>query len=178
MLLLWMACGPASPTGEVGWAVDYATVSVDLGSIEGQHVWVFYSDAWGRDRDAGYHECSLLQSVSGEETTDTWEGCEGCIATYEVVVEDLTHDCSDRLVSDPAYTGVLGFAIGEVPDDLVDDAPYEDALGWYIAYETGRVIPQGYAWAEGVEYGREVQDGWVDDQVYTLWPAYAWELGE
>ncbi len=175
-MMLLLACAP-EPGGDVTWAVDYATVRVDRGSLDGQHVWAFFSEGWEKKRDEAYHSCSLLQSVEGQEI-DAWDGCEGCIAMYEVQLEDLEHDCENRLVADPSYTGVLAFGIGEVASELEGDAPYEGALGWYLAYATGEAIVQGYAWAEGLEFDREVQDGWVDDQVYTLWPAYAWDLSE
>jgi hypothetical protein len=177
MLFVILGCAEPTPTGTASWAVDYATVSVDRGALEGQHVWVFYGDGWQKNQDEGWHECSILQSVTGQET-DPWDGCEGCLAMYEVELEDLQHDCTERLVSDPAYTGILGFGIGEVSSELEGDQPYDGALGWYIAYETGDLLVQGYAWAEGLEFGREVEEGWVDEQVYTLWPAYAWDLGE
>jgi len=176
VILLLLSCSEQGPDGAIRWAVNYATVSVDQGTLSGHHVWAFYADGWERDYDEAFHRCSLVQSVIGEET-EPWAGCQGCIAMYEVQLQDLEHDCTDRVVSDPAYEGVLAFGIGDIDRDIAGEEPYEQSLGWYLAYEADQALDHGYAWAEGLEFDRPIQEGWVDGQVYTLWPAYAWDLG-
>lgn len=175
MLTLLLACA-AKPSDTAAWAVNYATVTPDAFGLSGHHVWVFFSDGWDRKRGSDYHVCTLLQAVEGS-TIDDAEGCAGCVATYEVATEDLEHDCDDELVSDASYRGLELFSVGDVGDDLAADDPYPgDSLGWSISYDGIHVESHGWAYAEGHDWGGDVEDGWVEGSVYTLWPGYAWDL--
>lgn len=175
MLLLLVACAQ-KPGADVAWAVNYATVTPDSAGLTGHHVWAFFSDGWEKKRDPAYHVCTLLQSIEGVEV-DAYEGCEDCLVMYEVAVEDVEHDCDDSLVSDASYRGIEAFGIGAVGDDLADDDPFPgDTLGWTLSYDGNVATSHGWAYAEGHGWGGEVHEGWVEDEVHTLWPGYAWEL--
>ncbi len=177
--LLLMACNP-KPGGDVAWATNYATVTPSAFGLEGVHVWSFYSEGWDADHDPAYHLCSLLQRLEGEESDLSLEGCSDCESVYELRLDELEHDCEGDLedrIDEPAYEGITAFALGPVPADLSEDDPYPgSSLGWYLSYDDEIALPQGWAWAEGLEYEREVEEGWTTDQSYTLWPAYAWDL--
>lgn len=177
MLFLLLGCAP-DPGGDVVWAVNYATVTVDAFGIEGQHVWAFYSDGWERSHDEAYHACSMLQTLTGD-AIDPIDGCTDCEATYTVETVDLESDCPGTVGAEPAFGGVAAIGIGSVAGDLADDDPHPgDSLGWYLSFDGVAAESHGWAYADDLDYGRDVDDGWVNGQTYTLWPAYAWDLGE
>ncbi|HJN73756.1 MAG TPA: hypothetical protein QGF58_07475 [Myxococcota bacterium] len=175
MFSLLLACAPG-PGGDVAWAVNYATVTPEPFGVTGHHVWAFFAEGWDDKREPAYHVCTLLQSIEGSEV-DAYDDCVGCIAMYEVVLEDIEHDCDAGLVSDASYRGLEAIGVGDVGEELADDDPHPgDSLGWSLSYDGQNAEAHGWAFAEGHGWGGEVEDGWVDDAVYTLWPGYAWDL--
>jgi len=171
MLFLLVACN-SKASGDAAWAVNYATVTPDAFGVSGHHVWVFFQDGWERKRTEDYHLCTLLQTVEGS-LIDDLDGCEECVATYEIALTDVEHDCDDELVSSASYRGIEAFGVG---DSAGDDAPYASAYQWSLSYDGEALESHGWAFDEAEDWGSATTDGWEEDGTYTLWPAYAWDL--
>lgn len=178
MLVLLLACVSPTGNGPIAWAVNYATVTPTDQGLSGVHMWVFYGEGWGDDRDPDWHVCSLMQQLEATPSDTALEGCVSCAQTYRVTLTEQEHDCDPFEVEDPGLTALPWMAIGSMPTELASDDPYPGkALGWYLGFDGETAVPHGYAYAEDLDHGRALQQpGWAAGQVYSLWPAYAWDM--
>ena len=168
--------GCKNTDGPVAWALDYATVTPQGGSLDGVHVWEFFSEGWEKKQDAEYYQCAVVQAVTGSSASIP-DGCERCTAYYSIALAEESTDCDGSLTSDPALIGLRGFGIGRVDEDFQADDPYpDDSLGWFISFDGISAEFHGFAFPEAVERDGDFLPGWIDGQTYTLWPAYAWSL--
>ena len=160
------------------WALQHGTVTVSDGTFEGYQIWEFYNARWDRTRNEKDHLCSRVQEITGAISTEVPLGCLGCVATYQIVIDEVETDCEGPEADDDSYGGVATYALGEVNAALSDDDPYPgESLGWYVAWAGGDLNPMGYAGNQALDQGLEpALDGWSAGAAYTLWPAYVWEL--
>jgi len=176
LIPLFIFVGCKKTDGPIAWALDYATVTPQSGELDGVHVWEFFSEGWEKKQDPEYFQCAVVQSVAGSGDSVP-QGCERCTAYYSVALAEQSTDCDGSLTSDPALIGLRGFGIGSVDGAFSGDDPYPgDSLGWFISFDGVSAEFHGFAFAEALERGEDVLPGWIDGQVYTLWPAYTWSL--
>lgn len=165
--------GEASPF----WAVQHGSLELSNDGFEGYQVWELFSKQWRKDGEEKYHLCVVVQRIEGS-LSSTEEGCEGCLGSYTVEVEQLETDCPDGMVDSTSFGGPRAMAVGRVPPSLsdLDPAPGR-SMGWYTRWEPGPVEPMGFVIPEGSGSANDqgVQ-GWVPGERYELEPAYAWEL--
>lgn len=164
--------------GPTAWALNYATVTPDTSTsaVDGVHVWEFFAEGWEKKQEPEYYQCAVVQSLSGESGVVP-QDCTGCQYYYSISLEEQDSDCEVSLSSDPALTGLRGFGVGQVPSEFSEDDPYPgQSLGWYLSFDDRSASFHGFVFAEGLERGEPTMPGWTGDQIYTLWPAYAWSL--
>ncbi len=175
LLILAIACA----SEEAVYAVQHLSVIPSASGLTGTQTWEFFGAGWAEDRSAEHHRCARAQTVTGTLTVPL-TGCEGCVASYTIEVAELETDCEGELATSRSYSQVLlNFGVGDVPDDLADIDPYPGrAIGGYLSYDAGTTVePYGWAYDEALDWSGELgAGGWVPDQTYTLWPAYAWDL--
>jgi hypothetical protein len=147
--------------------------------LVGTQTWEFFNADWAKSRDADDFVCARVEELTGEVISPP-DGCDGCVAAYSLSATELDGDCNAPLDTDPSYTGgvsILG--VGDVSADIesLDRWPGR-SLGWYISEDHGETLtPYGFAWDEALDWQGDLgTPGWVNDQTYTLWPAYAWDL--
>lgn len=175
MMWMWLfACGSDEPA----WAVNHASVLPDATGLSGTQTWEFFAEGWKGGHAEDAFVCARAQSWVGEVVASP-EGCNGCLAAYQVEVSEIETDCPEPYASDAAYAGPLTMGIGDAPAEFSTDNPFpDDAMGWYTSYETGAVQAFGFAWDEALDYGESASGpGWRVGTIYTLWPAVAWDLG-
>lgn len=173
--LMLAGCG----SDEAAWAVHHAALTPSATGITGSQTWEFFDEGWAEDPDGTHFVCARAMTVTGAVVTAP-VGCEGCVAAYELVAEELDSDCPAPLDTDTAYSlGVTMFGIGDADRDLsVLDRYPGRSLGWYISRDAGETMEAyGFAWDEALDWSGDLgAPGWATGQSYTLWPAYAWDL--
>jgi len=170
--LIATGCGDqgASPF----WAFQHASVQEIDGVLTGYQVWEFYGKRWQRKQKEKHHICALVQSVSG--TPDTLADCPDCETVFAVDLSVVETDC-DGAINPVDFEGVTHFGFGLAPSDLSEANPYPAAsMGWYLSWDGDTSDVQGFAWNVLAEESEDFQTGWVDDQEFILWSAYAWQL--
>lgn len=185
---LLVGCKPA-PDLEAAprWGLVWAEVTPGNTGFEsradGQYtnflVWEFYADGWERKHEDSYYKCEVVQDIQGTPLACPGSA-PGCVAAYtlEATLNDPYTTCDPGLAADPSYAGPARIAIGEVPADLQEEAPYGDwTMGWYVAFDTPEVEAHGYAYAKVLESNTPpLAKGWLPGETFVLWPAYVWEL--
>lgn len=173
MLLLLFACA----SDEVVWAVNHASVVPTESGITGTQTWEFFTKKWGKNHSETAFICARAQELTGTLSTST-KGCEGCLAAYSLTIQEIESDCEADLATDPAYATMLAFGVGDVPADYAEDDPHPgQSMGWYVSFDGSLLEPMGFVWDEAFDYaGEPGAPGWQNDQVYTFWPAAAWDL--
>jgi hypothetical protein len=100
---------------------------------------------------------------------------------YEIVAAPLDSDCSESLAANPTYSeSITVLGIGSVSADLAPLDRYPDqSMGWYASLDSGATLADyGFAYDAALDYdGTLGAPGWSDGGTYTLWPAFAWDLG-
>lgn len=163
-------------TNEVAWGVNHASVLPNSTGFSGTQTWEFFSDEWTpAHRDRGFI-CARVQTLTG--VVAAAPTCASCDHIYTVTVDELDSDCKGDLPDDPSFATPAAIGIGDVPGELVDDAPHPDrSLGWYFSTDGKDLKSFGWAWDEALDYdGDPGPPGFVADRPYTLWPASAWQL--
>ena len=179
LLLFAVACGP-DPDLEAApaWALNWAEVTPSESGLAGFQVWQFYVEGWEEKHEDDFFKCDINQQLEGSITSCPQAGIPNCYAAYELTLSAWESDCPEGLAADSGFDGPPWMAIGALPLELEEDAPYDDGvLGWYIGYDDGTVLAHGYASAKVIEDGGQPAGvGWLNDELYVLWPAYVWEL--
>ena len=171
-----VACGGSDPA----WAVHHLTVQPSANGLTGTQVWEFFDSSWGRSHDSGAYLCAIAQDVVGAVVAPP-EGCADCVVAYEIVATPLDSDCSEALAANPTYSeSITVLGIGSVSADLAPLDRYPDtSMGWYTSLDAGATLADyGFAYDAALDYdGTLGAPGWSDGGTYTLWPAFAWDLG-
>ncbi len=173
VLLAASGCASDEPV----WAVHHASFIPTETGLGGTQTWEFFTEEWARSGDPDAFSCARAQLVTGAVVAAP-QGCDGCVASYELTVSELESDCADPLGTDPAYATPRAVGIGEVPADAEDLDPYPGrSLGWYVSVDGQELEFYGFAYDEALDWSGEIgAPGWTSGQAYTLWPAYAWDL--
>jgi hypothetical protein len=175
LLLLALACASDEPA----YAVQHLSVVPTASGLTGTQTWEFFDAGWAEDRGAGHFLCARSQTVSAELTAAP-EGCTGCLAAYLLTVAELETTCDGDISTSRSYSDVLvHLGVGEVPEQLLEADPWPGrSFGWYLSYDAGVTVePYGWAYDEALDHDGELGPaGWVVGEVYTLWPAFAWDL--
>lgn len=180
ILALLGGCKPApdldaSPT----WAIDWASVTPTDGGLTGYQVWEFFVDGWEYKHEEDYYKCQIVQDLVGRGMACPGSVI-GCVAGYELdtTVNREQTTCDATLTTNTTYSGPTRMAIGDLPSEIEADAPYDNwTLGWYVTFDDPSLASHGYAYAQDLESGQRPEtQGWVANETYILWPAYAWEL--
>jgi hypothetical protein len=192
--LLAGGCGGPDLDADPSWAINWAQVTPTASGLEGYQMWELFVDGWEKDHDQAYFKCWIARSLDGRVVASP-EGCPGCMAAYKLDFTDYiagdaagggpsTAPCDATLQADPRFAGPPQYAVGALSETIAADAPYEnETLGWYVGWDQTGVESFGYAYAAGLECTDAATcdyavlgPGWVSDQTYVFWPAYAWEL--
>ena len=176
-LLLVSACASDTPA----WAVDVLSAVPTSTGITGTQTWHFFTERWGKAKEDDAFVCARVQTFTGEVTSPAaYEGCASCLFSYALTFTEFDSDCDEALATDAAYVLPETLAIGDVPEDLVDLDPHPGrSLGWYAVFEGVQLEPYGFAWDDALDWGGDPgPPGWNEGGVYTLSPAYAWELAD
>lgn len=185
ILALLAACGPkpdldAAPS----WALNWAEVVPTESALTGYQVWQLFVDGWDEKHEDDYFKCSVIQDLAGSVTSCPQTGVPTCYAAYTIDLslsaEQGTEACPEGLTQDGGWDGPPTMALGALPAELEDDAPYDDyVIGWYIGYDDQTWLAHGYAYPKVLEEdppGEPAGLGWLNDETYIFWPAYVWEL--
>lgn len=170
-----LACSTETPV----WAVHHASLEPTATGATGTQTWEMFTAEWAKNGKADEFLCARAQLVTGAVITAP-EGCTGCVAAYDLAFSELESDCAAPLDTDAAFATPVSIGIGDLPAELEDLDPWPGrSLGWYISVDGVTMSPYGFAYAEGLDWeGALGAPGWVAGQLYTLWPAYAWDLRE
>lgn len=173
LLLLLTACA----SDEISWALNSATLQPDSTGIVGTHVWSFFPERWERKQDEDQRQCFMVQDLTGDVIAEL-EGCRQCQAMYAVSLSPVESDCPDSITSNPSYTGLVAFGVGEIHPDIAHLDPFPgDSLGWYLSFDGEIAMAQGFVYPQALDQGEEPRVlGWSVDGLYTFSPAYAWDL--
>lgn len=177
LLLLALACKPDAGD-PAAWALTYASVEPSATALAGLQVWNLYAVRWDRKQNDRYYLCRVVQEIEGD-VLPPLEGCETCRASYSVEITATELDgCTEDQVADLVLDGVRAYGIGALPADLQPDIPYPTVeLGWYLSFDAEVAEPMGYAYPQALDQGDPTApSGWQSGEVYSLTPAYAWEL--
>ncbi len=177
LLTLLLACGSDAPV----WALNTMSVVPTSTGLSGTQTWTFYSGRWGKSKGDDAFVCARAQTYTGVVTSPVlYEGCADCLFAYELTYAELGSDCDEDLAADPAYRLPEVIAVGAVDDSIADlDPQGGESMGWYAQIEAGAVVPYGFAWDDALDWGGYPgPPGWNEGQVYTLWPAFAWDLAD
>jgi hypothetical protein len=175
LLLLALACASDDPA----YAVHVLSVVPTATGLTGTQSWEFFDGGWSEDRDDSHFLCTRAQTVEGALIAPP-AGCTSCLAAYALVVTELETDCTGDVGTSRSYSDALvHIGVGEVPAQLEEADPWPGrSFGWYLSYDQGATV-EAYGWAydEALDYeGALGPAGWVPGEVYTLWPAFAWDL--
>ena len=170
LLPLLTACGGQGDAPF--WGFQHVSLTVSGDALSGYQIWEMYGERWERKQKEKFHVCSVVQTLTGSSADAELDGCLSCEAVYDVELEFLESDCDDGISQRADLAGMTRFGIGALPADLDEESPYPGAaLGWYQSWDDTTATVHGYAWQD-----LEPTDPIWGDGVFTLWPAYAWQL--
>lgn len=172
MVFLALACSPTAPA----WAINHASIVPDATGFAGTQTWEFFSSEWSPEAgDRGYL-CARVQRLTG--VLAAAPACDACDKIYSVTVEEIDGDCSGEVAEEKGYATPVAMGVGEVADELREDAPHRGrSMGWYFSTDGEEISAFGWAWDEALDRGDDAgPPGLVADRAYTLWPANAWQL--
>ncbi len=169
MALLLLGCA-----GEAAWVVQHGSIVPGESGMEGTQTWEFFDASWSPDAgDQGYL-CARSQTVVGTLSGST--ACPSCRAVWALQVEELGTDCPDDLAQSEDFGGPALYALGDVAEALLPDAPWPgEGFGWSVGFADGELVDVGYAYAEALDAGDAAPPGLALGEVYTLWPGAAWQ---
>lgn len=173
-LLLLVACA----SDDIAWAVHHASVIPTATGLDGTQTWEFFTTGWEKEHDPEAFSCARAQLVVGA-VAPPLDGCADCLVAYEVIAEELDTTCAGPQATDASYGGsITMMAIGAVAPELEAADPYPGrSMGWYVSLDGATMTPYGFAYDEALDWGGQLgAAGWANDQTYTLWPAFAWDL--
>lgn len=173
--LTLLACSTGAPV----WAVHHASLEPSSTGATGTQTWEMFTAEWASNGKAEEFVCARAQLVTGAVIAAP-DGCTGCVAAYDLTYSELESDCAAPTDTDPAFATPVSIGIGDAPADLADLDPWPGrSLGWYVSVDGVTMSAYGFAYPEGLDWAGEVgAPGWVAGQLYTLWPAFAWDLRE
>lgn len=172
MLFVALACSSNEPA----WAVNHASILPDATGFTGTQTWEFFSSEWSPEAgDRGYL-CARVQRLTG--VLAAAPACDGCDKVYAVTIEEIDGDCGRDIAEDKTYTTPAAMGVGEMPEELREEAPHRGhSMGWYFSTDGEELPAFGWAWDEALDRGEQAgPPGLVVDRAYTLWPASAWQL--
>ncbi len=174
-LALLLACGSDEPV----WALNTMSVAPSSTGITGTQTWTFYGSSWGKAKKDDAFVCARAQTFEGVVVSPAlYQGCPTCLLAYELTFSEMGSDCDGSLATDPAYQLPDVFAVGPLAEELAElDPQGGESLGWFAVIEGVELEPYGFAWDDALDWGGYPgPPGWNEGQIYTLWPAFAWDL--
>lgn len=177
----WLAlalAGCAGDDGSPAWAFDPLWLEpTEDGGVYGFQTWEIFSPRWTKRFDERYYLCSVVVELHGTPT-QTDADCPACEHAWDVEPSLLEDDCGEAIAGDPGFLSLARVAIGEIGADLADGDPHPSrSVGGYADYGDGEWVPHGWAYPEALDTrGNVVDSDWNDEQAFTFWPAWFWDL--
>lgn len=179
----WIPClvgltACAGDDGSPAWAFDplWLEPTAD-GGVYGFQTWEVFSERWTKQFDERYYLCSVVVELSGSPIQVEGD-CSGCELAWSVTPSLLETDCGDAIAADPGFLSLSRVGLGEVGADLIEGDPYPTrSAGGYADYGDGVWVAHGWAYPEALDTrGSVVDSDWNEEQPFTFWPAWVWDL--
>ena len=168
--LLLVACGGPDTAR---WAVDQVFLEPTDDGVRGVLTWDVYADPWERSQEPRHHVCGVIVPFEASARVPDAD-CSGCTEAWTLTGVVQETDCVG-LESDPRWTALQGIALGDLPATIADGAPYDATRGGWVDYGEGWE-PHGWAWAERLDQGAELDSTWDGVEAFRFEPAWAWDL--